>query len=62
MHRIKGDAGALELVQIASSAHKFEERLEQLRDATDLKGSDFLPLTLSLDDMLKNVAELRRYC
>lgn len=58
MHRVKGDAGALELVQISSSAHKFEERLENLREIAHLKGSDFLPLTLMLDDMLKLISEL----
>ncbi|WP_415893748.1 ATP-binding protein [Neptuniibacter sp. PT8_73] len=58
VHRVKGDAGALELVQLSSAAHKFEERLETLREKNHLKGSDFLPLTLMLDDMLKLISEL----
>lgn len=59
MHRIKGDAGALELLQVANAAHHFEDQLQVLQTAEGLKGSDFLPLTLALNDFLKLIAELQ---
>lgn len=59
MHRIKGDAGALELVQVAAAAHQFEERLALIQKSDQLKGSDFLPLTLALDALMQLMTELR---
>ena len=59
VHRIKGDAGALDLLQIATAAHHFEDQLQILQKTEGLQGSDFLPLTLSLNDFLQLIAELR---
>ena len=59
VHRVKGDAGALDLLQIATAAHHFEDQLQILQKTEGLQGSDFLPLTLSLNDFLQLIAELR---
>lgn len=59
MHKIKGDAGALELPHIVDMAHQFEEKLSALKSKEDLQGGDFLALTLSLNDFLSTIAELQ---
>ncbi len=59
MHRIKGDAGALQLPQVVQEAHQFEEQLQSLQKMSGLQGSDFLPLTLALDAFLRLISDLQ---
>lgn len=58
MHRIKGDASALNLPHVAEAAHAFEEQLQGLEKMDTLRGSDFLPLTLSLNDFFRLVKDM----
>lgn len=58
MHKVKGDAGAMELPHLASAAHLFEQTVVELQQSATLRGGDFLPLTLALNDILKLVTEL----
>ena len=59
MHRIKGDASALNVPNIVASAHEFEEQLSRLRDKDKLQGGDFLPLTLALNDFFRLLTDTR---
>ena len=59
MHRIKGDASALNVPNIVSAAHDFEEQLSQLREKGQIQGGDFLPLTLALNDMFRLLTDTR---
>lgn len=59
MHKVKGDAGAMELPQLVQAAHQFEQKAVDLQATPQLKGGDFLPLTLALNEMLKMLGELR---
>lgn len=52
IHRVKGDAAALEFDGFASRAHEFENDLAELTKSTLLRGNDFLPLTIKLDRLL----------
>lgn len=49
IHRVKGDASALEFDGFATRAHEFESDLENLSNSPMLQGNDFLPLTIKLD-------------
>ena len=59
MHRIKGDAATLGLASIESRTHAFEDLLTDLRDRPQLSGSDFLPLVVSLDEILGHLQSIR---
>ena len=59
MHRIKGDAAALGLDSVEFRAHAFEDMLKDLRDRPQLSGSEFLPLVVSLDEMLGHLQSIR---
>lgn len=52
VHNFKGEASALELHEFASMAHNFEEDLAVMRGANELKGQDFLSLTVRLDKII----------
>ncbi|CAG0908597.1 unnamed protein product, partial [Cyprideis torosa] len=52
MHRLKGDASALEFKAFAKQAHLFEFGIKDLIKKPDLQGDDFLPLTMQLDKLL----------
>jgi chemotaxis protein histidine kinase CheA len=59
MHRIKGDAATLGLASVESRTHAFEDLLTDLRDRPQLSGSDFLPLVVSLDEILGHLQSIR---
>ncbi|MBM97176.1 MAG: hypothetical protein CMI09_15165 [Oceanospirillaceae bacterium] len=59
IHRIKGDASALNVPNIVSAAHDFEEQLSRLREKDQLQGGDFLPLTLALNDLFRLLTDTR---
>ncbi len=59
VHGVKGDAAGLGLTVMESKAHAFEDMLADLRDAPNLTGNDFLPLTVRLDDLLTHVTAMQ---
>ena len=52
IHKVKGDASALSLDAFAERAHDLESKLNDLKYVTDIKGMDFLPLTILLDELI----------
>lgn len=56
-HSLKGDASALQLVAFVSAAENQEARLNALAQRPQLNGNDFLPFTVSLNELL----ELNRF-
>lgn len=51
-HSLKGDASALQLHAFVNAIDKLEEQLKQLVEKSHLNGHDFLPFTVSLDELL----------
>lgn len=51
-HSLKGDASAVNLSALVDIAHKQEAILKQILEHTNLKGNDFLPFTIGLNDMI----------
>lgn len=61
IHKIKGEATALDLGSFESRTHAFEDLLQGLRERPALTGNDFLPLVVRLDDLfghLKSIQDL----
>jgi sensor histidine kinase regulating citrate/malate metabolism len=56
IHKVKGDAAALELTSFESRAHEFEDMLVTLREQEAISGNDFLPLTVKLDEFITHHA------
>lgn len=56
MHSLKGDASAVNLGALVDIAIRQEDRLKQLLQQTILKGNDFLPFTVGLDEMVSMVS------
>jgi HPt (histidine-containing phosphotransfer) domain-containing protein len=52
IHNFKGESSALELTEFTAMAHDFEEDLAVMRDSKDIKGQDFLSLTVRLDKII----------
>ena len=52
VHRMKGEASAMNFDAFAERAHEFETELTQLKKVTNIKGIDFLPLTIRLDKLI----------
>lgn len=52
VHRIKGEASAIELNDFAEQAHVFEDELQSMRKINNMGGMDFLPLTVKLNHMI----------
>ncbi|MBK6349799.1 MAG: Hpt domain-containing protein [Proteobacteria bacterium] len=59
MHRIKGDAATLGLASVETRTHAFEDLLQDLRNRPQLSGNDFLPLVVSLDEILGHLQSIR---
>ncbi len=59
MHRIKGDAATLGLASVETRTHAFEDLLQDLRDRPQLSGNDFLPLVVSLDEIIGHLQSIR---
>ena len=51
-HRMKGEASAMNFDAFAERAHEFESDLSDLKKVTNIKGLDFLPLTIRLDKLI----------
>lgn len=56
IHKVKGDASALELASFEARAHEFEDMLIRLRDQQVISGNDFLPLTVKLNEFMTHHA------
>lgn len=56
IHSLKGDASAVRLGALIGLAEQQEEKLKQLQNKMNLKGDDFLPFTVGLDEMVSMVA------
>lgn len=55
IHKVKGDASAIDFELFAGECHRFEEVLTKMRQQTaDLTGNEFLPVTLALDELFKS--------
>ena len=52
IHKVKGDAAALNLESFEYRAHEFEDMLMALREQQSIGGNDFLPLTVKLNEFL----------
>lgn len=59
VHTIKGTASMLRIDYFAVNAHRFEEKLSQLRTRRSLDGSDFVPIVLELSEMIDSLVEVR---
>ena len=52
IHRMKGEASSMNFDAFAERAHEFESDLSDLKKVTNIKGLDFLPLTIRLDKLI----------
>jgi HPt (histidine-containing phosphotransfer) domain-containing protein/PAS domain-containing protein len=59
-HTVKGEASALGLSSVASLAHDLEEHVSELTNSHELKGGDFLPLTMRLDELMSHMSSVRK--
>ncbi|MEO1573743.1 MAG: ATP-binding protein [Pseudomonadota bacterium] len=59
-HGVKGEASALGLSSVATLAHELEDRVATLKDNPSLKGGDFLPLTMRLDELMGHMGSVRK--
>ena len=55
IHKVKGDASAINFELFAGECHEFEELLVKMRQqSSELTGNEFLPVTLALEELFKN--------
>ncbi len=59
VHSLKGEAGALGLGSVESMAHEIEDQVAELRETPNATGTDFLPLTIKLNEILKHLHQVR---
>ena len=52
IHRMKGEASSMNFDAFAERAHEFESDLADLKKVTNIRGIDFLPLTIRLDKLI----------
>src|SRR5258708_3525634 len=57
--RVRRDAAALKLTGLEAAARSMEDSLQDLRSRGALSGSDFLPLSVKLDQLYWQIAQLR---
>lgn len=53
IHKIKGDASAINFELFASECHEFEELLSGIQNKGQLTGNEFLPVALALEELFK---------
>lgn len=58
-HTLKGECTAMDLTFMESRLHDFEDLVGALRNNQKLGGSDFIPLTVSLNRLITDVDTLR---
>ncbi len=59
IHGIKGTAALLRIDYYATAAHRFEDKLTELRGRRSLDGNDFVPVVLELSKMVESLIEIR---
>lgn len=59
VHRLKGEAAAIDLSILESRAHQIEDILENLRERDRLSGDDFLPVTVALNQLSRDLTALQ---
>lgn len=60
IHLVKGNATLLDLKFFANQAHQFEERINEIRQNSYIRGKDFVPLVLKLGEIRVNLNEVRK--
>ncbi|HEX4954902.1 MAG TPA: ATP-binding protein [Thermoanaerobaculia bacterium] len=59
VHGIKGTAALLRIDYYAAAAHRFEDKLSDLRARRSLDGNDFVPVVLELSRLSESLTEIR---
>ncbi|NNF66934.1 MAG: hypothetical protein HKM98_05450, partial [Gammaproteobacteria bacterium] len=59
IHSVKGEASALGLNSVVNHAHDIEDLIVEVQDQKSISGSDFLPLTIKLDELLGLIQSVR---
>jgi len=59
-HGIKGEAGALGLRTLETATHEFEDVLSPLRGKRDVSGDDLIPVAVAMNEILEEVAKVKR--
>ncbi len=59
VHTVKGEASALGLKSVQSYAHELEDLIAEIQERSSISGSDFLPLTIKLDELLGHIQSVR---
>lgn len=59
VHSIKGEAGALGLMDISAQAHQFEDLLTPLRRRHDLTGDDLIPIAFQVGELREKLARVQ---
>ena len=60
IHNYKGESAAMELEQFVDLAHKFEDQLDKIKENPSLTGNDFLPLTVSLNQLISHTEATKK--
>jgi len=58
MHKIKGEADALNISILAELAHKFETDALKIKQQDQIRGQDFVPVTVTLEKMISYTESL----
>ncbi|MDH3589237.1 MAG: ATP-binding protein, partial [Gammaproteobacteria bacterium] len=59
VHTVKGEACALGLQSVEIHAHELEDLIVEIQSRPVVRGTDFLPLTIKLDELLGHVQSVR---
>lgn len=54
MHGVKGESSALKFYEIMDLASDFEDKAKELKKNPKITGNDFLPLTMTLSEIMNN--------
>ncbi len=53
IHKVKGDAAAIDFEMFVKQCHDFEDLLDNLKKKKTLAGNDFLPVALALEELFQ---------
>lgn len=59
IHAVKGEASALGLKSVQEYSHELEDLITDVKQREAISGSDFLPLTIKLDELLGHIQSVR---
>ncbi|WP_370979233.1 ATP-binding protein [Agaribacterium sp. ZY112] len=54
IHKVKGEASALNLDSFESLSHQFEKSIQVVLEQANIEGDDFLPLVVKLEELVKH--------